>query len=76
MCGENNNDGGCGAIQPNKYVKEGLAKIYAEWKEKEQPLADDEKRQLLTAEIVLKLFKRITDTDCEALGLSFQWCKP
>jgi DNA-directed RNA polymerase II subunit RPB1 len=76
VCGENNHEGGCGAIQPNKYVKEGLSKIYAEWKEKEQPLADDEKRQLLTAEIVLKLFKRITETDCEALGLSTKWCKP
>ena len=75
-CGESNVDGGCGAIQPSKYVKEGLAKIYAEWKEKEQPLSDDEKRQLMTAEIVLKLFKRITDEDCEALGLSTSWCKP
>ena len=76
VCGENNEDGGCGALQPNKYVKEGLSKIYAEWKDKDQDLEDSEKRQLLTAELILKLFKRITDSDCEALGLSNKWCRP
>ena len=25
-------ENGCGAMQPNKYIKEGLSKIYAEWK--------------------------------------------
>jgi DNA-directed RNA polymerase II subunit RPB1 len=80
VCGEENaNSNGCGAIQPHKYTKEGLAKIYAEYKEQSkdsEPLTDEEKKQLLNAETVLKIFKRISDEDCEALGLSKNWCRP
>ena len=32
---------GCGAKQPDKYIKEGIAKIYAEWKD-----LDDENKRL------------------------------
>ena len=62
-------ENGCGAVQPSKYVKEGLAIIYAEWKDKES-------RQILTAEFIQKIFQRITNEECEALGLSPNWCRP
>jgi DNA-directed RNA polymerase II subunit RPB1 len=62
-------ENGCGAVQPNKYVKEGLSIIYAEWKDKES-------RQILTAEFIQKIFQRITDEECESIGLSPNWCRP
>ena len=62
-------DNGCGAVQPSKYVKEGLSIIYAEWKDKES-------RQILTAEFIQKIFQRISNEECEALGLSPNWCRP
>ena len=65
---------GCGALQPSKFVKEGLSKIYAEWKDKS--LDEPNEKQLLTAEFILKIFKRITDKDCEFLGLTPKWCRP
>ena len=62
-------ENGCGAVQPNKYVKEGLAVIYAEWKDKES-------RQNLNAEFIQKIFQRISDEECESMGLSPNWCRP
>ena len=75
ICGSRN-DGGCGAVQPNKYVKEGLANIYADWKEKNLEEADGDKRQTLSAEYIHKIFKRISDEDVEIMGLSRNWCRP
>ena len=31
---------------------------------------------LLTPEIVLKIFRRISDEDCEVMGFSRKWCRP
>jgi DNA-directed RNA polymerase II subunit RPB1 len=62
-------ENGCGAVQPSKYVKEGLSIIYAEWKDKES-------RQILTAEFIQKIFQRISDEECESIGLSPNWCRP
>jgi len=67
-------ENGCGALQPTKYSKEGLSKIYAEWKDKSSD--DSDNKQLLTAEFIQKVFKRISDKDCESIGLSPKWCKP
>ena len=33
ICGSEN-ENGCGTVQPVKYIGEGLAVIYAEWKDK------------------------------------------
>ena len=76
ICGTNC-ENGCGALQPTKYIKDGLSKIYAEWKDKS--LDDDienDNKQLLTAEFIQKIFRRISDEDCEAIGLSSKWCRP
>jgi DNA-directed RNA polymerase II subunit RPB1 len=67
---------GCGAIQPTKFVKEGLAKIYAEWKDKSLEDKVQNNKQLLTAEFISKIFRRITNKDCEYMGLSPKWCRP
>jgi DNA-directed RNA polymerase II subunit RPB1 len=76
ICGTST-DCGCGALQPSKYIKEGLSKIYAEWKDKSvNDELESDNKQLLTAEFIHKIFLRITDMDCDAIGLSPKWCRP
>ena len=75
MCGSDSREG-CGAVQPSKYVKEGLAKIYAEWNKKTIEEVEEDKRVHFSAELVLKMFRRISDEDCEVMGLSKDWCRP
>jgi DNA-directed RNA polymerase II subunit RPB1 len=78
ICGAENGECGCGALQPTTIKKEGFARLYAEWKEKsiDECCSEEEKKHLLTPEFVLKSFKRITDSDCEALGFKSNWCRP
>ena len=75
ICGVESDDG-CGAVQPSKYVKKELSKIFAEWKDKSLEGVDAENTQLLTAEFIQKIFRRISDEDCDAIGLSPKWCRP
>jgi len=72
-CGEDTNDG-CGCLQPFKIKKEGLATITAEWKGvlKETPPAPIS----LHAELILKIFKRITDEDVSFMGFNPIWSRP
>jgi len=73
-CGEDTEDG-CGCKQPNKIRKEGLASIFAEWK----VLQDvDEENVILkvTPEMIIKLFKRISDDDINFMGFSPIWSRP
>ena len=68
-CEEN----GCSCLQPNKIKKEGLATIIAEWKND----AGDEPIVIkLTPEMVLKIFKRISDEDVTFMGFSPQFARP
>ena len=46
----------CGFTLPSKYVKEGLAKIYGEWKETSN-------REYFSAERVHRIFRKISDED-------------
>jgi DNA-directed RNA polymerase II subunit RPB1 len=70
-CGEDTDDG-CGCLQPSKIRKEGLATLFAEWKEKEgEPMVIK-----LTPEIVMKIFKRISDEDVNFMGFSPIWSRP
>ena len=66
------NENGCGALQPTRYTKEGMGKLFAEWLVKDQPT----KKVLIRADYVLKVFKRITDEDCIKLGFSPNFCRP
>jgi DNA-directed RNA polymerase II subunit RPB1 len=75
ICGVDCEDG-CGAVQPSKYVKKDLSKIYAEWKDKSLEGIEADNIQILTAEFIQKIFRRISDEDCEAIGLSSKWCRP
>jgi len=80
-CGTDIEDG-CGARQPNKYVREGIARIVAEWTAIEGPGKAPEgaqtgkQTQVLEVEYVLRLFRRITDEDVDYMGLSRYWCRP
>ena len=76
-CGEDTNSG-CGCKQPSKIKKEGLATIIAEWS-KIDGVEDDDKSKLnikLLPEIILKIFKRISDEDVNFMGFSPIWSRP
>ena len=73
-CGSDNEDG-CNTLQPEKYVKEGINKIYAEWS-KNSPMEDNAKTLTLSAEMIYKIFSRISDEECEVMGFSRHWCRP
>ena len=76
--GDNRFDnGGCGAIQPSKYNSK-LRRdftISAEWRYEtgENPI---NLTQELNAEIVLAIFKRITEDDALVMGFNKKWCMP
>lgn len=64
--------GGCGGYQPS-YKRDGW-RINAEFKQVQDETA--EKKQVLTAERVHAILKRISNDDCAALGLNPQWARP
>lgn len=64
---------GCGTLQPSKIRKEGLATIIAEWKNEAgaEPIIIK-----VTPEMVLKIFKRISDEDVTFMGFSPLFSRP
>jgi DNA-directed RNA polymerase II subunit RPB1 len=62
-------ENGCGAPQPDKFTREGIARIVAHYAELKQ-------QQPLEVEYVHRLFRRITDEDVDFMGLSRYWCRP
>jgi len=76
-CGESTDDG-CGCRQPDKIKLEGMAKIFAIWENIETDDANESKRvnMRLTPEIILKIFKRISDDDVSFMGFSPIWSRP
>ena len=71
-CGEDTEDG-CGCLQP-KFRKEGLANIFAEWK---NDTPDSEPIVIkVTPEMVLKILKRISDEDVSFMGFSPVFSRP
>jgi DNA-directed RNA polymerase II subunit RPB1 len=74
-CGLENKDG-CGAKQPDKYVKDTLNGTFIlEWKELEST-EETIRKQKYYAEDILKIFQRITDTDIEMLGFAKNLNRP
>jgi DNA-directed RNA polymerase II subunit RPB1 len=67
-CGQECEDG-CGAPQPDKFTREGIARIVAHYHDLKQ-------QQPLEVESVHRLFRRITDEDVDFMGLSRHWCRP
>ena len=86
-CGQETEDG-CGARKPRKFVRDGIARIVAEWDNVEgqgaviaagpngKEKTNEKTRQILEVEYVLRLFRRITDEDVDFMGLSRYWCRP
>jgi len=76
-CGEDTDDG-CGCKQPTKIKKEGLSTLIAEWdmESQEEEESAEKVTLLLTPEIILKIFRRITDDDVTFMGFSPLWSRP
>ena len=72
-CGQDTDDG-CGTLQPAKIKKEGIASLFAHW---DNASEDGEDIIIpLTPELVLKIFKRISDEDVSFMGFSPIWSRP
>uniref|UniRef100_A0A6C0H1S2 DNA-directed RNA polymerase n=1 Tax=viral metagenome TaxID=1070528 RepID=A0A6C0H1S2_9ZZZZ len=78
-CGEAIDDG-CGCKQPDALRLEEIATIQAIWKkiDSEKNSDGDSKDVIvrLTPEMVLKIFKRISDEDIHFMGFSPTWSRP
>jgi len=72
-CGEDTHDG-CGCLQPKKIKKVDLAKLYAEWEAAEE--GAEAINMKLTPEMVLKIFRRISDEDVTFMGFSPTFSRP
>ena len=70
---------GCNCLQPYKYVKDSVARIYGEFKLpnlKDGSSDSVPSKVLITAEDCLRIFKRISDEDCDLLGFAEDYCMP
>ena len=79
-CGEYTEDG-CGCKQPDKIKVENMAMLYAIWTKLGGEINDNEDKNKevrirLTPELVLKIFKRISDEDVNFMGFSSVWSRP
>jgi DNA-directed RNA polymerase II subunit RPB1 len=60
-------------LQPKKFRAEGIATIFAEWPGDD---ANDSIIIKVTPEMMLKIFKRISDEDVTFMGFSPVWSRP
>jgi len=81
-CGQETEDG-CGSRQPDRYKREGIARIVAEWegvntadKASGTDVKHEPMKQALEVEYVQRLFRRITDEDVAFMGFNPRWCRP
>jgi DNA-directed RNA polymerase II subunit RPB1 len=78
-CGDDNQDG-CGCLMPKKIRKENLATLIAEWEsDGVKGMSEEDAKKmnmLLTPEIVLKIFRRISDDDVSFMGFSPAFSRP
>ena len=81
-CGQETEDG-CGSRQPDRYKREGIARIVAEWegvngaeKASGTGVSHEPMKQALEVEYVQRLFRRITDEDVAFMGFNPRWCRP
>jgi len=73
-CGEQTEDG-CGCKQP-KIKLEGMCTICATWENLETDDDSNKVTKKMTAENILKIFKRISDDDITFMGFSPVWSRP
>jgi len=82
-CGDDTQDG-CGCLVPKKIKKENLATLYAEWDgdadegttTTESTSGKEKLNMKMTPEVVLKIFKRISDQDVAFMGFSPKFSRP
>jgi DNA-directed RNA polymerase II subunit RPB1 len=75
-CGDATDDG-CGCRQPDDIKLEGMATIYAVWKDIEvEDSAERGLKEKLVPRIIIKMFKRISDEDVTFMGFSPIWSRP
>lgn len=80
-CG-NETDDGCGCRQPSRIMLEGMCKIEATWPNLEAAAAGGggdaavPVKIILTPEIILKIFRRISDDDVYFMGFHPKWSRP
>ena len=74
-CGEDTEDG-CGCLQPKRYIKKDLSSLFAEWPNTNDEGVEENIIIPLTPELVLKIFKRISDEDVTFMGFSPLWSRP
>ena len=77
-CGDDTQDG-CGCLVPKKIKKENLATLFAEWDGEAEEGSGGSKEKLnmkMTPEVVLKIFRRISDQDVAFMGFSPQFSRP
>ena len=73
-CGHNRTDG-CGVRIPT-ITKEGVLKIGFEWRETDKNEKGPVTKQILGAEDVLKILRRISDKDAEIMGFNKKYNRP
>ena len=72
-CGDETTNG-CGCLVPNKIKKDGFSNIITEWSSDSD---DSENMSLkMTPEMVINLFKKISDVDVDFMGFSSVWARP
>ena len=78
-CGDDNDDG-CGCLMPKKIRKENLATLIAEWdSDGVKGMSEEDAKKMnmpLTPDIVLKIFRRISDDDVSFMGFSPTFSRP
>jgi DNA-directed RNA polymerase II subunit RPB1 len=76
-CGNDNLDG-CGNKQPDKIKQEQMANIVAIWENIEVNENNDKENVTMkfTPEVVLQIFKRISDEDVLFMGFHPKWSRP
>jgi DNA-directed RNA polymerase II subunit RPB1 len=74
-CGDDIPDG-CECLQPSTIQKEGISTLIAEWTDKKNTSSDGKITLKLTPEVVIKIFKKITDEDVDFMGFSSKWSRP
>ena len=70
-CGDEN-ENGCGCKQPEKIRKSGFSNIVASWSDNK----DDSMQVYFTPEMIIHLFKKISDEDVNFMGFSNIWSRP
>jgi DNA-directed RNA polymerase II subunit RPB1 len=66
----------CGSLVPSKFIKEGILKIFAVWKSLNVDIEPENKKIHLSPEMLLKMFKRISNEESAMVGFDYRWCRP